>query len=304
MKIVDQSMVGQKFNSLTVIGFKKDKWDRNRYLCKCDCGNEILTNKAELISGRKKSCGCLKVNAVEKYNYLVGQKINKWTILEIKMGEKVCCATCICECGTIKDVNIYNLLNNKTKDCGCGRKQMLRETKSKNLIGMRFGKLVAVELLDESNKFNRRLYKCKCDCGNEIIVPSSSLTTNHTMSCGCLLSYYNMYIDMLLDKLNVVHKKEKVIYIEDIMYRFDFYLPDYNLMIEYDGEQHYMSVNFGENNTKLMEERLKIRQKNDQIKNNYCKANNINLLRIPYWERQNIEIIITSYLQRLNERAS
>lgn len=88
MKIVDKSMVGQKFNSLTVIGFKKDKWDRNRYLCRCDCGKEILTNKAELISGRKKSCGCLKVNAVEKYNYLVGQKINKWTILEIKMVEK------------------------------------------------------------------------------------------------------------------------------------------------------------------------------------------------------------------------
>lgn len=304
MKIVDQNMIGQKFSNLTVVGFKKDKWDRNRYLCKCDCGNEVLTNKAELVSGRKKSCGCLKTNAVEKYSYLVGQKINQWTVLEIKKGEKVCYATCMCECGTIKDVNVYNLLNNKTKDCGCGRKQMLRETKSKNLIGMRFGKLVAVNLLEESNKFNRRLYKCKCDCGNEIIVPSSSLTTHHTMSCGCLLSYYNMHIDMLLDKLDIAHKKEKVVYINDVMYRFDFYLPDYNLMIEYDGEQHYMPVDFGEHDTKLMEEKLKLRQKNDQIKNDYCHANNINLLRIPYWEKQNIEIIINSCLQRLNERAS
>ena len=285
-------MVGRTFNNLTVIGFKKDKLDRNRYLCKCTCGNEVLTNKADLISGRKKSCGCLKTNAVEKYSYLVGNKINKWTILEIKTG------------GTIKSVNVYNLLNNKTKDCGCGRKQTLRETKSKNLVGMRFGKLTAIELLEESNKFNRRLYRCKCDCGNEIIVPSSSLTTNHTTSCGCLLSYYNMYIDVLLDKLKITHQKEKVVYIDDIMYRFDFYLPDYNLMIEYDGEQHYMPVNFGENDQKLMEEKLKIRQKNDQIKNNYCEVNNINLLRIPYWEKQNIEIIINSCLQRLNERAS
>lgn len=297
-------MIGQKFSNLTVIGIKKDKWDRNRYLCKCDCGNEVLANKTELISGRKKSCGCLKTNVIEKYSYLVGQKINKWTVLEITMGKKVCCATCICECGTIKSVNIYNLLNDKSKDCGCGRKKMLRETRSKNLVGMRFGKLVAIELLEESNKFNRRVYKCKCDCGNEINVPSSSLTTNHTMSCGCLLSYYNMYIDVLLDKLKIAHESEKTVDINGTKYRFDFYLPDYNLMIEYDGEQHYMPVNFGENNTKLMKERLKARQKNDQIKNNYCKENNINLLRIPYWEKQNIETIINNHLQRLNERAS
>lgn len=304
MKTVDKSMVGQKFNNLTVIGFQKDKWDRNRYLCKCVCGKEILTNKSDLISGSKKSCGCLKVNAVEKYKYLIGSQINKWIVLEIVMKNNVCCATCMCECGTTKFVNVYNLLNNKTKDCGCGRKHMLRETKSKNLVGMRFGKLVAIELLEESNKFNRRLYRCKCDCGNEIIVPSSSLTTNHTLSCGCLLSYYNMYIDMLLDKLNVTHQKEKVVYIDGSTYRFDFYLPDYNLMIEYDGQQHYMPVNFGENDTKLMEEKLKERQHKDQVKNNYCKINNINLLRIPYWDKQNIDIIITSYLQRLNERAS
>lgn len=295
-------MIGRKFNKLTVMGFKRDKRGKLQYECKCDCGNVVLNSKTDLEKGYKKSCGCLKVNAVEKYNYLIGQKINKWTILEIKMGEKVCCATCICECGTVKQVNVYNLLNNKTKDCGCGRKKMLRETRSKNLIGMRFGKLVAIELLEESNKFNRRLYKCKCDCGNEIIVPSSSLTTNHTLSCGCLLSYYNMYIDMLLDKLNITHKKEKVVYIENIMYRFDFYLPDYNLMIEYDGEQHYMPVNFGENDMETMEENLKIRQKNDEIKNNYCNENNISLLRIPYWEKQNIDNIINDCLQRLNEK--
>ena len=54
MKIVDQNMIGQTFNNLTVIGIKKDKWDRNRYLCKCACGKEVLANKPELISGRKK----------------------------------------------------------------------------------------------------------------------------------------------------------------------------------------------------------------------------------------------------------
>lgn len=241
-----------------------------------------------------------KINPIEKYSYLIGQKINKWTVLEIKNDKRACYAICICECGTIKEVNIYNLINNKSKDCGCGRREMLRRTRTKNLIGQRFGKLIAIELLPESNKFNRRLYRCKCDCGNEIIVPSSCLTTHHTLSCGCLLSYYNMFIDILLDKLNIQHVPEYVVNINNRNFRYDFYLKDYNLMIEYDGEQHYMPVKFGGISD---EEALKILEKTqtyDVLKNQYCKENNINLLRIPYWEKSNIEKLINNHLQRLN----
>lgn len=300
----DENMIGQKFNKLTVIGFTKDEHGRKKCVCKCDCGNEVLAPKDRLISGRQKSCGCLKVNPIEKYSYLIGQTINKWTILEIKNDKRSCYAVCICICGTIKEVNIYNLINNRTKDCGCGRKRMLSETRSKNLVGMRFGKLVAIELLPESNKFNRRQYKCQCDCGNEIIVPSSSLLNGHTQSCGCINSYYNMYIDMLLTEMKISHKPEYTVTIEDKKYRYDFHLPDYNLIIEYDGEQHYMPVNFGDWDEKELEEKFKTTQEHDKIKNEYCKKHNINLLRIPYWEKQNIETIIYNHLQRLNERDS
>ena len=245
-----------------------------------------------------------RINPIEKYAYLIGTTINKWTVLELNHDRRNCDAICMCECGAIKTVNIYNLINNKTKDCGCGRRKMLRDTRTKNLVGRRFGKLVVEELLPDSNKFNRRLYRCKCDCGNEIIVPSSCLTTNHTSSCGCLLSYYNMYIDILMYKLCVRHKPEYTVTIGQRKYRYDFYLPGYNLVIEYDGEQHYMPVNFGENDIVRMEAKLKITQEHDKIKNEYCEKHNINLLRIPYWEKQNIESIIDNYLQRLNERGS
>ena len=40
----------------------------------------------------------------------------------------------------------------------------------------------------------------------------------------------------------------------------------------------------------------------DMIKNKYCEDNNINLLRIPYWEDKNIEEIISNHLQRLSEK--
>jgi len=78
--------------------------------------------------------------------------------------------------------------------------------------------------------------------------------------------------------------------------KFDFGVLDDNnlkLLIEYDGEGHYRDNIFG----KYSYERT---IKHDQMKNIYCKKNNILLLRIPYWEFNNIENILDNYLKSLN----
>jgi hypothetical protein len=63
---------------------------------------------------------------------------------------------------------------------------------------------------------------------------------------------------------------------------FDFYLPDYNICIEYDGEQHFRPIElFGG------EGGFNKRKYHDSIKTQYCINNNIHLLRIPYF--QNVE---------------
>ena len=64
---------------------------------------------------------------------------------------------------------------------------------------------------------------------------------------------------------------------------FDFYLPEQNIAIEYDGIFHY------EDHPK---QPLEITKKRDELKNQYCKENNIKLIRIPYWEYDNIEKIL------------
>ena len=245
-----------------------------------------------------------RIDLIDKYSYLIGQKINKWNVTDVIKSGKYNRphAVCQCECGTVKLVWVSNLINNRSKDCGCGRKTMLRETRTKNLIGQRFGKLVAIELLEESNEFKRRVYRCKCDCGNEIDVPTSSLTTYHTLSCGCLVSYWNMYIKQFLKNNEIAYKPEYPISINDDKYRFDFYLPQYNLIIEYDGQQHYEPVRFHGDNVEENERTFKEIQEHDKIKNRYCEENNINLLRIPYWESKNIETIINNCLQRLSEK--
>lgn len=75
---------------------------------------------------------------------------------------------------------------------------------------------------------------------------------------------------------------------------FDFYLPNYNVAIEYHGEQHYRVRE--KNDLFGGKEGFRKRKINDQIKENYCKDNNINLLIIPYWEFDNIEQILQETL--------
>ena len=64
------------------------------------------------------------------------------------------------------------------------------------------------------------------------------------------------------------------------------------IICEYDGKQHYEPVNFGGMSDERALEVFKNTQYHDLIKNNYCIANKIPLLRIPYWDRLIIEEIL------------
>lgn len=86
-------------------------------------------------------------------------------------------------------------------------------------------------------------------------------------------------VENLLNELKVYYEKEKSY--DDLKYRgklrFDFYLPLYNLCIEFHGVQHYEYVEyFHKTENKFREQQLK-----DNIKRNYCKNNDINLIELP-----------------------
>ena len=105
---------------------------------------------------------------------------------------------------------------------------------------------------------------------------------HHKMVCGCQIcneSKGEKEITNILCDNNIKHIKQKTFDNCKNKHKlpFDFYLPDYNICIEFDGRQHFESVlDFGG------DEQLKKTQQNDKIKNNYCKENNIKLLRIKY----------------------
>lgn len=206
---------------------------------------------------------------------------------------------CLCDCGNEIDVRSIELTSNNTTSCGCKRKDLRR-----NLIGQRFGKLTVIE---RSNNYispkgqSQVMYICKCDCGKEVEVASSSLQQGFTNSCGCLRSMGENLIDKYLTELNINFQREYIF--EDCKDKrplpFDFIIFDTNnkikLLIEVNGKQHYEPSFYKEEDDAIA--LLEYTQRHDLIKQEYCKNNNYDLLIIPYWELNNFKSIINERLK-------
>lgn len=77
---------------------------------------------------------------------------------------------------------------------------------------------------------------------------------------------------------------------------FDFYLPKLNKCIEYDGQHHFYPVTFNGISEEQAKENHLVTIRHDEIKNQYCKNNNIELLRIPYHNFKNIDVMVRDFL--------
>ena len=67
-----------------------------------------------------------------------------------------------------------------------------KKEKPDQIIGKRFGKLIAIERL-ENTKEGRKVYKCKCDCGNIMETKAKYLNNGDTRSCGCIEKDFRKY---------------------------------------------------------------------------------------------------------------
>lgn len=212
-----------------------------------------------------------------------GNVYGKWTVLrkaEEKNSYGDVCWICRCECGNEKAVSGKILRKGKSKSCGQCTRHIIKP-------GERFGKLITIEETGKTDTSRHKFWRCKCDCGNETIVPSRSLTTGNTTSCGCrTTSKGEEKIQNLLDSHNIKYKKEYTIR-EIGNKRFDFAIlndkEEVIKLIEYDGEQHFQEWTLSTKTT------LAERQESDRIKNEWAAAHSIPLLRIPYWDYNKID---------------
>lgn len=124
---------------------------------------------------------------------------------------------CKCECGNIKIISGQSLRNGDTKSCGCYNKDQSRIKNTKNLTGLKFGKLKVISI----DHYERSCFwLCECDCGNKKVVSGNSLSSGTVKSCGCLVSEnaHRRMIDISgmvfgrLTALKYSHTKNKITY--------------------------------------------------------------------------------------------
>lgn len=295
----------QKFGRLTPIYRTTPLTNSQRcafWLTKCDCGNYYVTRASSLKNNSTKSCGCYNREATSKRNFhdISGQRFGR--LIALKPTEKSIYLNqgknywdCICDCGNTTTVS-YSLLNTgKTISCGCAQKEAASELGKTFLIdltGQTFGKLTVLKR-DLSQNFDRVHWLCKCECGNIKSVAANHLTSGAVVSCGCYgSSKGEQEITKILIENNINFKKEVSFdnLKDEKKLRFDFGIYDeqnqLSYLIEYDGIQHFKPTGgyYASN------ERFIKTQQHDQMKNQWCKENNIPLIRIPYTRLNNLNL--------------
>lgn len=222
---------------------------------------------------------------------LIGQRFGKLVVIEkAESKNKQTRWLCQCDCGNTKIAVGVQLKRGRIKSCGCLVKEKNKQNNFKDITGQKFGKLTAIKPIGMTNNRNT-IWLCQCDCGNFKEVRGDQLRDGSTQSCGCLgKSKGEDQIATLLKTFSIPFEREKsfqtCIFLDtNKKAKFDFFVNN-SYIIEFDGKQHFQYSNSGWNT----EQQFLKTQKHDFIKNNWCKENNIPLIRIPYTQINKIKI--------------
>lgn len=136
---------------------------------KTDSHISQFVDEAQTIAKNKKRGTYSKSNCV-------GQKFGKLTIIEETQERRNSNVVwkCQCECGAISYKTIHEVKRGACLNCAKNKK---------DITGQKFGKLTVIERAG-SDKV-QSLWRCKCECGNEIIVKMGELKVGRATSCGC-----------------------------------------------------------------------------------------------------------------------
>lgn len=277
---------------------------------KCDyCGEVTKTNYRNFLNGRKnidkdscthcvgKKCAeiTLKKRQAEYYPKILDMCHTKGYELATNQEDIVnnrTYITYICPIHGEQKMRISNFLNGKgCPGCQADKASVRNRFDSEYIIqavAKCGGELINPE--DYINNHTKNL-KIKCpSCGN-VFITSLVIFTQHggqvCSDCYSSESVGEMKIRMYLEN-------HKIDFIQEHWFNdcrdikplpFDFYLPKLNLVIEFDGRQHF-------EDTKFFSYGIEKTIAHDAIKNTYCKDNGIRMIRIPYTQINNIEKIL------------
>ncbi len=178
-KEAPEKLIGQQFGELTVISLAERADDGEiQYLCKCSCGEETVVRRHALRNGVTKSCGHIKLC---DHSDMIGQKFGELTVMEYagKNDYGEIQYKCRCSCGKEIIAGRNSLKTGWVKSCGHLRYSSFDPQSE---VGKQYGKWTVVEFVEHVD--NRWMFRVRCECGNESIVPIQSLTRGLSKSCG------------------------------------------------------------------------------------------------------------------------
>ncbi len=131
---------GRRFGRLTVLTSQGEDFS----VCRCDCGTELRVRNTLLTSGYLNSCGCARGDGKKKD--ITNMRSGRVTALEpTRMrASGAVLWRCRCDCGRELFAEAYKITGGTLKSCGCSRRRI-----PPDLTGQRFGRLTALERLDQ-----------------------------------------------------------------------------------------------------------------------------------------------------------
>jgi hypothetical protein len=280
----EYEVLGEYKNTMTKILMKHNK-----------CNHQWLITPCHFLEGTRcnKCGGTLKYTTEtfkEKMYELIG---NEYEVL----GEYKNVMTKILIKHNICDYEYYVIPNNFLKGQRCPRcAGVLPYTTETFKEKIKILTNDEYEVLDEYMN-NRTKISIKHNICNNIykVAPSNFLCGNRCPICA--ESKGEQRVRYWLEDSNIKFKTQYIF--DDLKdakcLKFDFGVLDKNnnlkYLIEYDGKQHYEWIEGW-----MTKKEFKKLQYHDQLKNNYCEQNNIQLIRISYWEFDNIENILKNKL--------
>lgn len=291
----EYKVIGNYINNHTRIKFKHIK-----------CGTEFETTPKDFLSGKtrcpiqgKENIRTAQLKSTEQFQKDFDfRSKGEYALMSVYKNIRTKISVKHNICGKTFDVNPNNFVN---KSSNCPHCYVKNQKKNTEIFKKEVEALEQSEykIVSEYRGKNIKIRFYHEECGREFEMTPDKFIQGHRCT-ACSETNGEAKIRKILTKLNVRFSKQ---------YRFSdcrgdkFPLPfDFAIfnhekligLIEYDGEQHFKPVKFNGIDDERANKLFVKNKKRDKIKNDYCKKNNIKLLRIPYWEYENIEKIITN----------
>lgn len=264
-----------------------------------NCKQEIKVNKANNFLAPTKAYGCVNCHGLWKEREEKIKLIKeKYDIIDTKVkGTHIMYSIRCKKCGHIRPYcGLGNII--KHLECGCTTGVYRNRTAQEFIDEVnQFSINGTYELLSEYINQTTKV-KLRHSCGFIWSVRPTDVIHAHSQCprCGAFESKGVRKIKQYLTQCNIPFMQE--VKLKNSLQRFDFFIEELNLAIEYNGKQHYEDVKFFSNT-------LEETQQRDKKKAQYCKDNNIELIVIPYtYSYIQIQQIIDQIKNKFNDYLS